>query len=671
MREASHGERRDFRMIRHTPTVQGEESWLDAVRGDSPGMAGRPLRIAVAGGGPMSLNLLDLFSQSSPTLTGLHLLGAADSNPDSGFLSRARQYGLQITTQPTDLFKIKDLNLLLDLTQDPEVGRELSRARPPGCSIVDHTGAWLLLELLENKIKNKKLEDALHAQYQRVRKDEVILDSMPYRIMIVNMDMTIDTVNQTFLNEHGLAEEAVHGRHCYEVLYGYDRPCQDLGLPCFLEEIRKKKRVFNTTKEYRNENGQTRNDEVTIAPIMDENGRVVQILEASRDVTETRRLEIEARQSSTFLQNVIQSAVDGIVVVDTKGRVLLFNEGMERLTGYSTEEIMNHGHLSSFYNIDVARENMRKMRSGQYGPPGKLNPTSMFIETVSGEQVPVTLSASIITVDGQEVGSIGVFTDMREIEGMRKELDEAHMQLVQSEKIASVGRMAAGVAHEINNPLSIILIYAEILEGNLEGNVPALEDVREIIAQTLRCKVIVSDLLEFSRKSIGEASAFNLGRLLDQCLNLLINLAIFHNIEVRKKIDYQTPEIIGDMGQLEQVFTNLFTNAADAMEGKGSLAIDMTYDEAKDRFITKVSDTGPGIPASVRDKIFDMFFTTKPSGYGTGLGLSISKNIIESHGGTIRFDCPPEGGTTFIVELPRQFVEYSEDEPVFVGMDEL
>jgi len=658
-------------MIRLSPAPQGEDTVAESARRSSFPASKPPLRIAIVGGGPICLNLIDLFSQAPPLLSGLQILGVADPDSESPALAHAKRYGLETATKPTDLFKRDDLNLVLDLTQDPEIERELYQAKPAGCSIVNQTGAWLLVEMLEKKIENAKLEEAINSQYQRVRKDQTILDSLPYRIMIVNMDMTIDTVNQTFLSAYGLIEEKVRGRHCYEVRYGYNCPCQELGLHCFLEESRRRKTVFTATKEYKDESDQTRYDEITVAPIMDEDGRLIQMLEASRDVTETRRLEMEAHQSSTFLQNVIQSAVDGIVVVDTKGRVLLFNEGMERLTGYSIEEIMNHGHLSSFYNIDVARENMRKMRSGQYGPPGKLNPTSMFIETVNGEQLPVTLSASIIVVDGKEIGSVGVFTDMREIEGMRKELDEAHLQLVQSEKIASVGRMAAGVAHEINNPLSIILIYAEILEGALQGDASALADVREIITQTLRSKVIVSDLLEFSRKSIGEASAFNLGRLLDQCLNLLINLAIFHNIEVHKDINYQTPEIIGDIGQLEQVFTNLFTNAADAMEGKGTLTIQMVYDQIKDRFITKVSDTGPGIPAAVRDKVFDMFFTTKPSGYGTGLGLSISKNIIESHGGTIRFECPPSGGTTFIVELPRQIIEYSKDEPVFVGVDEL
>ncbi|MBW1851410.1 MAG: PAS domain S-box protein [Deltaproteobacteria bacterium] len=160
---------------------------------------------------------------------------------------------------------------------------------------------------------------------------------------------------------------------------------------------------------------------------------------------------------------MIQSTVDGIVVVDTKGNVLIFNEGMEKLTGYSKDEII-HMSLLAFYDINVAKENMEKMRSNDHGPVGKLNPTPMFVKTKDGDEIPVTLSASILKVDGEEIGSVGIFTDIREVLKMRKDLEEAHIQLVQSEKIASVGRMAAGVAHEINNPLAGVLLYAELLK---------------------------------------------------------------------------------------------------------------------------------------------------------------------------------------------------------------
>nr|MBC8179007.1 PAS domain-containing sensor histidine kinase [Candidatus Desulfacyla euxinica] len=334
------------------------------------------------------------------------------------------------------------------------------------------------------------------------------------------------------------------------------------------------------------------------------------------------------------------------------------------------KEIMEHGHLASFYNIDVAKENMKKMRSDQHGLLGKLNPTSMSITTKEGKEVPVTISASIIIINDNEVGSVGVFTDMREVLQMRKDLEDAHLQLVQSEKIASVGRMAAGVAHEINNPLAGALIYAELLKEELQDDPKNQGDIQEVINQTLRCKKIVAELLEFSRQSIGQTSSFSLEYLINQCLNLLINQVLFQDIRVKTEIEPDIPEMVGDMGQLQQVFTNLFINAAHAMEEKGMLKVVANYQPDDSRFVIKVSDTGPGIPAESRDKIFDIFFTTKPVGKGTGLGLSITQNIIQLHGGTIAFDCPPGGGTTFTIELPLEFNEAQTDEPVFVGLDE-
>ncbi|NIR16058.1 MAG: hypothetical protein GWN86_19900 [Desulfobacterales bacterium] len=265
---------------------------------------------------------------------------------------------------------------------------------------------------------------------------------------------------------------------------------------------------------------------------------------------------------------------------------------------------------------------------------------------------------------------MGVFTDMREILQMRKDLEEAHLQLVESERIASIGKMAAGVAHEINNPLSGILIYAEMLRESLQGNAQHLRDLQEIIDQTLRCKNIVSELLEFSRQSVGKITSFGLKDLINKTLNLIVNQAFFQNITVTKDIEPEIPRMVGDFGQLQQVFTNLFINAADAMDGKGRLEIKARFESERNQFVIMVSDTGPGIPEALREKIFEIFFTTKPAGKGTGLGLTITKNIIKLHGGDVRIECPPEGGTTFIIELPMGFVEQPDEEPLFVGLDE-
>ena len=518
------------------------------------------------------------------------------------------------------------------------------------------------LENTAKHLKSESLTESPDAQF--------ILDTLPYRVMVVHRDKTVCRINRTFTDELDVDVRDLENKRCYEIRYGLDRPCSEFGKPCLFDEVIRTGKGLSTIHQVTGQDGNARYEAITVTPFRDTCGTVVKLLECSRDVTDQIQLEIQARKSNVFFQNVIQSTVDGIVVVDTRGCVLIFNEGMERLTGYSAEEIIERGHLTTFYDIEVARENMRKMRSDCHGPPGKLHPMSMTITSKTGEEIPVTLSASLISIEGEEVGSVGVFTDMREILKMRKDLEDAHLQLVQSEKIASVGRMAAGVAHEINNPLSGILLYAELLKEAAGENPAQLADLQEIILQTLRCKKIVSDLLEFSRQSVGKLSSFNLETLIQKTLQLLVNQATFQDIDVTCAIEPDMPQMIGDVGQIQQVFTNLFINAADAMKGKGSLRIEAAYDRHRNHVVAKVRDSGPGIPVELRDKIFDIFFTTKPVGKGTGLGLSISQNIVKVHGGTLNCGCPPEGGTVFSLDLPRELPESSSEQPVFIGSSE-
>ena len=632
------------------------------------------MRVAIIGGGKACCNLLKILDKKRQSMLKMKILGVADTNPEAPGLCYARELNLFTTNNIQNLSDLEGLNLIIELTGSPTVREDLLRIIPPNVSVMDHMGARFLWDLIQIEMEKSELENARQKKEEKEKRySQIILDSLPYRIMVVNMDMTVETANQTFLDEFHFTREDVLGKHCYEVRYGFEKPCGEAGHACHLLHLKdlKDKKIVSTIREFRDNRGEEYFDVITTAPIYNEQGEIVQLLEASRDVTNRIKLEREAQKSNIFFQNVIRSAVDGIVVVDTKGNVLIFNEGMENLTGYKAKEIMEHGHLSSFYNIDVAKENMKKMRSSEYGPVGKLNPTSMSIMTKEDKEVPVTLSASIITIDQREVGSVGIFTDMREILKMRKDLEDAHLQLVQSEKIASVGRMAAGVAHEINNPLAGALIYAELLKEGLQDNPQYQSDIQEVIDQTLRCKKIVAELLEFSRQSIGQTSSFSLEYLIGQCLNLLVNQALFQNIEVTTEIDPDMPEMVGDIGQLQQVFTNLFINAAHAMDGRGGLNVTAEYQSDRSQFVIKVSDTGPGIPVELRDKIFDIFFTTKPVGKGTGLGLSITQNILQLHGGTITFECPPDGGTTFLIKLPMEFTEASRVEPVFVGLDEL
>ncbi|MDY6878958.1 MAG: ATP-binding protein [Desulfatiglans sp.] len=649
----------------NSPFDDRPDKWTDSFEGKRTDI---PINIAFIGGGKACYNLLLILEKNRSSRVNVNVLGVADTNPEAPGLIYAKKLGLFATTDFRDLYKLEGLNLLLELTGSEKARKEIIKTKPAHISMMDHIGGRFLWDLVQMEMEKTTLEREHQIEQQKEKKHtQVILDSLPYRVMVINMDMTVDNVNQTFLSEFDLTDKDVIGEKCHKVRYNLNRPCAECGKTCYLNEVGKEKKSISTIQEWRNDNSGERFEVVTVSPILDEDNEMVQFIEASRDVTERISLEREAQKTKVFLEDVIQSTVDGIVVVDNKGYVLIFNEGMERLTGYDAREV---NHLTSFYDIDVARENMRKMRSQEYGPLGKLNPTSMSVTTKDGREIPVTLSASLVTVNNEVIGSVGVFTDMREIVQMRKELEDAHLQLVQTEKIASVGRMAAGVAHEINNPLSGVLIYAELLKESLDDRSPLQKDIQEIVDQTLRCKKIVSELLEFSRQSIGKTSSFSVETLINDCLNLLINQAIFQDIEVNTRLEEEMPQMLGDRGQLQQVFTNLFINAAHAMEGKGALGIDARYDKARECFVIKVSDSGPGISEDLRDKIFDIFFTTKPVGEGTGLGLSISQNIISLHGGNLRFECPKEGGTAFIVELPIGLSETVVDERLFIGLDE-
>lgn len=632
------------------------------------------LNVAIIGGGKACHDLVQLLDKDRLLKLNMKIMGVCDFNTEAPGFRYAKSLNLLTTTNLEELLGLEGLNLVIELTGSAKTRTEILLKKPSGVSVIDYRSARLFWDLIQIETEKTELKKQ-HELYQERSKKHIqeILDSLPYRIMVFNMDKTIDTVNQTFLKKTNLAHKDIKEKHCYEARYGLDRPCKEIGGFCFLEdqlEDIKAKGFVSTYKEYIDENGVSRFDVIIVAPIFNEQGEIVQLLELSRDVTERLTLQQEVQKSKTFFENVIQSTVDGIVVVDTKGNVLIFNEGMEQLTGFTANEIMEKGHLSSFYDIDLAKENMKKMRSNEHGPPGKLNPTSMTITTKDREEVPVTLSASIITINKKETGSVGVFTDMREVLKMRKDLENAHLKLIESERIATVGKMGAGIAHEINNPLSGILIYAELLKEALKDNTQHLNDVQEIIDQTLRCKKIVSELLEFSRQSVGKVTSFSAENLINKSLNLLINQAMFHDITVNKDIKPDLPQIMGDMGQLQQVLNNLFINAADAMEEKGTLDIKAEYTPHDSLFTIKVSDTGPGIPEELRDDVFDIFFTTKPVGKGTGLGLNISQNIIKLHGGSLTFECPPEGGTTFFIKLPLEVTEQSIEEPVFIDLDE-
>ncbi len=242
----------------------------------------------------------------------------------------------------------------------------------------------------------------------------------------------------------------------------------------------------------------------------------------------------------------------------------------------------------------------------------------------------------------------------KKVEDKTHAIQRAQAQLIHSEKLASLGRMAAGVAHEINSPLTGIVTFGHLLLKKFPPGTEEYEDVEVIIEQANRCSTIIKGLLGFARASAAEKGATNINDVLTHSLNIVRNKADFFNIKLVTNLDAGLSLVKADPSQLQQVFMNMIMNAADAIEGKGTITISTrNVKDSGNNFVEiEFHDTGPGISDENLEKLFEPFFTTKPVGKGTGLGLAVSHGIIQEHGGKIVVKTKLGEGTGFFVRLP-------------------
>jgi len=236
------------------------------------------------------------------------------------------------------------------------------------------------------------------------------------------------------------------------------------------------------------------------------------------------------------------------------------------------------------------------------------------------------------------------------VEERTEELRKTQNQLIQSEKMASLGKLAAGVAHEINSPLTGILTYSSLLFKAKKHEDPEKEDLEVIVNETNRCKMIVKGLLDFARQTEPRKALSDINEVIGKSIDLISHQASLQNVKIDKKIKPDLPKIMIDMGQIQQVFINILLNAIEAMPQGGTLIVSSG---AEDEMVAiRFTDTGIGIPQENLPKILDPFFTTKKQGKGTGLGLSVSYGIIERHRGKLEVRSKVGKGTTFTVKLP-------------------
>jgi len=482
-----------------------------------------------------------------------------------------------------------------------------------------------------------------------------VFDSLSFPTLILRPDRTIVAANLKFFERTGIPEDKVIGKTCKQIFFGKgestELPCN--GTNCTLDKcVTQRKAQSIVLKNVDSNNDQTWEERV-FSPILNDDGEVGYVIESLRDITKVKTLEKKYSDVRQLIDKVVQSSVSGILAADRKGEIILMNEAAENLFGYTVQDA-NKVNIEDFYPPGIARKIMKNLRDKNYGEKGKLPITKVKILTREKQEIPVEMTAAIIYEEGREAATAAIFNDLREKYAVQKKLEEAETQLFQSEKLASLGRLAAGVAHEINNPLTSILLYGNLMQEKLEEDHPLEENLKYILEDAERCREIVKNLLAYSRQTRPSKDIFYLNDLVVESLRLIRDQKLFMNVKLVKELDTSRILVNADKNQLCQVLINLIINAFDAMESSGTLTI-KTYRAPEDgKAFLEVTDTGGGIPPENLSKIFDPFFTTKEIGKGTGLGLSMAYGIMEENQGKISIESTGPDGTTIRLELPEE-----------------
>ena len=737
----------------------------------------RPLKAAIVGGGKGCVSILNMVEKDTLRDFRMRILGVADLDPNAPGITFAREIGVPLVTQRyEDLYKIPDLDLIIELTGRSELVDEIVRTRPRSVHLIDHVGARLFWELhqAEEVVIEKRTEIRERVEIERERIAQ-ILDSIPDEILVVDRDMKIQDANSSFLNNNSLQIDEVRGKHCYEVDSYVRGECRVAMEDCPFFTVIKEGYPKSLVRKNFDDQGQAHYTSIVGAPWRDKRGDVVGMLEITRDITHRVRLEevlqdtevrlqrfmdmapqvtsvkdlsgryidvnpsacalfgktekeilgrtdrelfspedaeklmagdreawrkretvsfdmelemggrkvylstvkfpimdqegnptavcgiakditaqreaqIQLRLTREYLQNIIDNSPVLIITSNLDGRIASFNRAAEESLGYTAEEAIGLP-SESFYMDPTTRAGLiRRITEGD-----AIRDFSTQLKCKDGSPLQVSLSLSQLKdSSGRMIGTVGMCKDISH----RKALMG---QIMQSERLAAVGRLASGVAHEINNPLAIISEIAGYLNELIEKGpetcgADLLEELREglpkIIKHVKRGRVITRRLLSFARKSEARVMVADVNACLEEILPFLEKEAHLARVKIHGDYQPELPRVAIEEMQLQEIFINLITNAIHALGGREEGNVWLTTREENNKVIVSVRDDGPGVDDSVRDRLFDPFVTTKPTGLGTGLGLSICYGIVKRHDGEIRVYSEPAQGATFEVILP-------------------
>ncbi len=493
------------------------------------------LKIAIVGGGRACKFFLDLLRRETFSFLKLRILGVCDIDPEAVGFKMAREMGIYTTADFRDLFQIKDLDGIIELTNNNDVLLDLINLRPKRIGIIEHNIGRLLRQFFDIE---QRLKMAEHQVDLEKAISEFLIRQAKQRIVVLNTDFTIADVNDAYLESLGQTRDEVVGRRCYKLVHGLSVPCSSsqTGFSCPMVETLRTGESAHVIHEDPAGGGKFNYSEIVTYPVKDPNDNIVRVIEIYRDITEalSHRWEKRMRAVKADLNN-----------------------------------------------------------------------------------------------------------------------------LVQEDRLISLGKLVASCVHEINNPIQGLLTYSRLMEMTLseEGltakDRSTLRKYSELMTGELeRCGKIVSGLLSFSRESTMEYTSLDLNDALTSVIALIRHKLELQDIELRTALHPAPLMVRGDTNLLQQCLLNLIFNAVEAMKPGGLLEVCSTPEE-EGRFATvRITDNGHGIPEEQLGHIFEPFYTTKEAGKGTGLGLSIVYGVVKNHEGHIQVDSQAGKGTSFMIHLP-------------------
>jgi histidine kinase len=488
----------------------------------------------------------------------------------------------------------------------------------------------------------RKINEKQEALNKQRNEYQQLFEQVPCYITVQDRNLRVLRYNREFTQQF----DPRPGDYCYEVYKGRSQPCEICPVMMTFEDGKP-----HTSEETGiTKDGQTTHWIVRTATIRDFEGEISAVMEISVDITQMKRLEEEIRKSEEKYRVIFNNIPNPVFVLDRRSLLILdCNDSVKPVYGFHKEEILKTSFLRLFDDSEHQH----------YGLELKTSDTLTHARqnTRDGKLIYVNIRVSPFEYLGKEAFLVTTSDITKRL--------MAEQQLIQASKMATLGEMATGIAHELNQPLSVIKTASNFIIRKIRKAEKIRDDimmtmVEEIDGHVDRASKIINHLREFGRKSEVKREEVDINATLRRSLEIFRQQLKLREIQVIEELEVDLPPVSADGNRLEQVFINLLLNARDAIEEKREKLgrkdfdkkIQLKSSHRQGKVTIEFRDTGMGIPASVLDKIFEPFFTTKKVGKGTGLGLSISYGIVQDYEGTIRVETRQNEGAAFIVEFP-------------------